>query len=327
MPLNRLVSEKRVGNKPRRRAFSHTADRMPARPIAMKKLIVTADDFGLTKRVNQGIIETHCRGIVTSTSLMANGTAFEDAVARAREAPRLGIGAHLNLTEGPTVSRPTLARSLVNGHGELRAGPMTVSRRIATGKIRLGEVELELRAQIEKILKAGIELTHLDGHKHIQLLPSVFDIVLKLAAEYGIKGIRCAVEPAGIVAAVKQVRRRGAGGVKQFGLGRALSLFAARSRGKARRAGLLTPQYFLGISQTGFLDILELSRILNNLPSGTSELMSHPGYVDEALAQTPTRLLEQRQKELAALTDPAVLDLIARNNIQLVSYRELSEPS
>jgi len=293
----------------------------------MKKLIVTADDFGLTEKVNQGIVESHCRGIVTSTSLMANGGAFEDAVARVRQAPRLGIGAHLNLTQGPTVTRATLVRSLVQRNGEMSIGPIGLGKKIATGKVRLDEVELELRAQIEKILGAGIKLTHLDGHKHIQLLPGVFDIVLKLAGEYGIKGIRCAVEPSNALAVLKHARRNGKSGIKQYGLGRALSFFALRSRGKAKRAGLLTPRYFLGIAQTGFLDISELSRILNNLPEGLSELMSHPGYVDEALARTPTRLLGQRQRELEALTDPTVKDLIARNDIQLISYRELSEAS
>ncbi len=293
----------------------------------MKKLIVTADDFGLTEKVNQGIVESHCRGIVTSTSLMANGGAFEDAVARVRQAPRLGIGAHLNLTQGPTVTRATLVRNLVQRNGEMSIGPIGLGKKIATGKVRLDEVELELRAQIEKILGAGIKLTHLDGHKHIQLLPGVFDIVLKLAGEYGIKGIRCAVEPSNALAVLKHARRNGKGGIKQYGLGRALSFFALRSRGKAKRAGLLTPRYFLGIAQTGFLDISELSRILNNLPEGLSELMSHPGYVDEALARTPTRLLGQRQRELEALTDPTVKDLIAQNDIQLISYRELSEAS
>src|SRR5947199_8765588 len=122
----------------------------------MKKLIVTADDFGLTEKVNQGIIEAHCRGIVTSTSLMANGGAFEHAVARARETPRLGIGAHLNLTQGPTVTPATVVRSLVKRDGAMGIGPIALGQKIGTGKVRVGEVALELRAQIEKILAAGI---------------------------------------------------------------------------------------------------------------------------------------------------------------------------
>src|SRR5436853_7925313 len=105
----------------------------------MKKLIVTADDFGLTEKVNQGIVEAHCRGIVTSTSLMANGGAFEDAVARTREAPRLGIGAHLNLTQGPTVTPPTVVRSLVNREGEMGTGPIGLGRSSRSAKSDLAK--------------------------------------------------------------------------------------------------------------------------------------------------------------------------------------------
>src|SRR3989442_3410219 len=98
----------------------------------MKKLIVTADDFGLTEKVNQGIVESHCRGIVTSTSLMANGGAFEDAVARVRQAPRLGIGAHLNLTQGTAVTRATLVRSPVQRNGEMSSRSIRPCKKIAT---------------------------------------------------------------------------------------------------------------------------------------------------------------------------------------------------
>jgi len=291
----------------------------------MKQLIVTADDFGLTERVNEGIIEAHRDGIVTTTSLMANGGAFEDAVSRARTMPQLAIGAHLNLTQGPPVSPVTVVRTLLDGDSKMKVGPIALGKEIAIGKVRLSEVELELRAQIENIITAGVKLTHLDGHKHIQLLPGVFEIVLKLAREYVIKGIRCAAEPGGARLLAKEARRTGKSGLKQFALARAFSLLALKARPKVKRAGLFTPEYFQGITQTGFLDIAELSRILNNLPEGTTELMSHPGYADAALARTPTRLLKQREEELHVLVDPGLKDLIARNGIQLISYRELSE--
>jgi hopanoid biosynthesis associated protein HpnK len=291
----------------------------------MKTLIVTADDFGLTEQVNEGIIKAHRDGIVTTTSLMANGGAFEDAVSRARQAPQLAIGAHLNLTQGTPISPKAVVRSLVNADGQMRVGPIALGRKVATGQVRLSEVEVELRAQIERIIASGVRLTHLDGHKHIQLLPGIFEIVLKLALEFGIKGIRCAVEPGGALVLVKEVRRTGKTGAKQFGLARAFSLLALKARPKVKRAGLFTPRYFLGIMQTGFLDIAELSRILNNLPNGPTELMTHPGYADAALARTPTRLLKQREEELRALINPGLKESIAHNGIHLISYRELSE--
>jgi chitin disaccharide deacetylase len=291
----------------------------------MKQLIVTADDFGLTEKVNEGIIEAHRDGIVTTTSLMANGGAFEDAIGRARETPSLAIGVHLNLTQGPTISAKHFVPSLVDGDGQMKTTPIALGKKIAIGKISLEQAELELRAQIEKILAAEVKITHLDGHKHIQLLPGIFEIVLKLAREFGIKAIRCAAEPGGPRRLLQEARRTGKSGVKQFGLARAFSLLARKARPKLKRAGLLTPQYFFGITQTGFLDITELTRILNNLGEGTTELMTHPGYADAALAQTPTRLLKQREQELGLLVNPIVKQLIARNDIQLISYRELIE--
>lgn len=291
----------------------------------MKQLIVTADDFGLTEKVNEGIIEAHRNGIVTTTSLMANGDAFEDAVSRARTMPRLAIGAHLNLTEGPPVAPPTTVPTLLDGNSQMKTGPIALGKKIATRKIDLAQVELELRAQIEKIMTAGVHLTHLDGHKHIQLLPGVFDIALKLARQYDVKAIRCAVEPGGGRLLVKEARRTGKAGVKQFAVARAFSLFALKARSRVRQAGLFTPQYFQGITQTGFLDITELSRILNTLPQGTTELMTHPGYADAALARTPTRLLKQRERELAALINPVAKNAITENGVNLISYRELGE--
>ena len=292
----------------------------------MKRLIVTADDFGLTEMVNEAIVEAHRRGIVTSTSLMANGGAFEQAVALARENPNLGIGAHLNLTEGQPVAPAVEVQSLLNGGGSLRGGPLGLAKRLVAGKADLSHVERELRAQIEKILAAGVNLTHFDGHKHVQLLPQVFALVVRLAAEYKIKGVRCAVERVPEPIALWR-RANGDGALKQFAIGRGLSLLASRMKTKAKRAGLKTPGHFFGIAQTGFLDTGTLNTVLSSLPEGTSELMCHPGYVDDALRRTPTRLLQQRETELQALVEPGTRDLISRYNIELITYRELIEES
>jgi hopanoid biosynthesis associated protein HpnK len=294
----------------------------------MKRLIVTADDFGLTEKVNEAIVEGHRHGIVTSTSLMANGGAFEHAVELARETPSLGIGAHLNLTEGSPVAPAAEVQSLLNGSGNLRGGPMGLGKRIVAGTTNLSHIERELRAQIEKILAAGVKLTHIDGHKHVQLLPRVFELVVRLATEYEIKGVRCATER--VPEPLALWRRNRASGdrlLKQFAIGRGLSLMVSRMRAKAKRAGLKTPRHFFGIAQTGFLDTATLNTILRSLPEGTSELMCHPGYVDDALERTPTRLLKQRETELQALIEPETRDLMAKYSIELITYRELNEES
>jgi hopanoid biosynthesis associated protein HpnK len=292
----------------------------------MKRLIVNADDFGLTGKVNDAIVEGHRNGIITSTTLMANGAAFESAVALARRQPRLGVGVHLNLTEGRPISDGARIPSLVNGRGLLSGGPGRLARRVFLGRIRLADVERELRAQIEKVLAAGIPATHIDGHKHVHLWPSIFDVVIRLAREYG---IRCVRRPAERPVGLSALLRRGGGSasaiLRQYLASRAMRVVALGSRRKLRRGGLNTPEYFFGVTQTGFLDVAALGAILRCVPEGTSEIMCHPGYVDEDLMRTPTRLLRQRERELAALMSPEIRNLVAAMNIELVHYGQLAE--
>ncbi len=291
----------------------------------MKRLIVTADDFGLTAKINQGIIEAHRHGIITSTSLLANGVAFDDAVTLLRETPSLGVGVHLNLTEGSPLLPVTEVPSLVDHGGVFRSGPGTLARRIVSGKVRLAEIEKELRAQIERILETGLRLTHLDGHKHIQLLPPVLGVTIRLAVEYRIKAIRCAVERLGAPVSLWRRNRSVPGGVvKQFLRGRLAALLALAQRSRLDRAQLQSPEHLFGVAQTGFLDRISLRQIIVNLPEGTSELMCHPGYVDGELRQTPTRLLAQREQELAVLLEPKTKQLLADNCVQLINYGQLS---
>jgi chitin disaccharide deacetylase len=142
----------------------------------MKKLIVNADDFGLTKRVSEAIVEAHRHGIVTSTTLMANGAAFDAATDLSRQMPRLGIGVHLNLSEGMPVSPAPRIPSLLSAHGRLHLTPGRLWKAIAMRRVSLADVETELRAQIAKIHRAGILPTHFDGHKHVHILPRISDV-------------------------------------------------------------------------------------------------------------------------------------------------------
>ncbi len=290
----------------------------------MKRLIVNADDFGLTEKVNQAIVEGHERGIITSASLMANGLAFDSAVALARAQPKLGVGVHLNLTEGSPVSGPSSIPSLVDGSGAFYGGPLAVATKIMQRKIGLADVERELRAQIEKVLVAGVRASHLDGHKHIHLLPPVFDLVIKLAREYRIPCLRCPVECR--VDLIHLVRRNSSAWLavlKQHALAWALSALASSQKRKLERAGLAWTTHFYGITHTGFLDAESLAEILRRLPNGTSEIMCHPGYVDAALIRTPTRLLRQRVTEIEAVTRLEIKRLVTELGIELISYGDL----
>jgi hopanoid biosynthesis associated protein HpnK len=287
----------------------------------VKNLIVNADDFGWTEGVNRGIVETFRNGIVTSTSLLANGAAFADALEKASSAPGLGVGVHLNLSDGAPVADRESVTSLLNDEGEFAGGPESLLLRRARRGLLLGEVDREWEAQIEKVRDAGIEPTHLDGHKHVHMLPGLFEIALKLAKRHAIGAIRIAHEASSLRAALSSgEKQRGAVVLKQGVQARGLKLLARDAREQAERAGIGAADYFCGIAQTGELTKEGVARLLKNLPDGTTELMCHPGYVDAALLKTATRLQDSRRTELEILTDTAIRNLVASQGIRLIDY-------
>jgi predicted glycoside hydrolase/deacetylase ChbG (UPF0249 family) len=290
----------------------------------MRQLIVNADDFGLTESVSSGILDAHRKGIVTSTTLMANVGAFDTAVSMSRRTPRLGIGVHLNLTAGEPVSPALSIPTLVNRSGRLHLSPGRLLRAIVTRQVNLVEVEAELRRQITKVHCAGILPTHLDGHKHLHVLPGVSDIVIRLAQEFSIPSVRCPREEAPNLPSLLRIGSSRTAVIKQYLVGRVVSGFARSFEERLAKAGLLCPARFYGLSQTGFLDTESIVDILGRLSDGVSELMCHPGYLDADLVRSGTRLLSQREIELRALTAPGVKKLAADLGIQLVSYRQLT---
>ena len=287
----------------------------------MKNLIVNADDLGWTTGVNRGIAEAHRNGIVTSASLLANGVAFAGGVELARENPRLSVGVHLNLSDGAPVAGREAVPSLVGETGELVGGPESWLLKIAMRGLVAGEVEKEWGAQIRKVRDAGVTVTHLDGHKHVHMLPELFEIALRLAKRNGIGAIRVSHEASSLRTALSAgAELRASAVLKQGVQARGLKLLARDSREKAERAGISTPDYFCGIAQTGELTKEGVARLLRNLPDGTTELMCHPGYVDEELRATSTRLQVSREKEVEILTDPEIRNLVASQGIRLIDY-------
>lgn len=286
----------------------------------MKQLIVNADDFGLTEAVSIGIAYAHREGIVSSTTLMANGEAFDTAISIGQRAPELGVGVHLNLTAGAPVMPARRIPSLVDRDGRLYLSPGRLLRALLARQIDLSHVESELRGQINKVCQAGIRPTHLDGHKHVHVLPGVSEIVIRLAEEFSIPGVRCPCEVAPKLPALLDSGNSRKAVVKQYLVGRVVAGFARRFAERLATAELFFPTRFYGISQTGFLHLRDLLEILGSLPSGVSELMCHPGYLDGDLVASGTRLLGQREVELRALTAHMVKKLVAWNSIQLISY-------
>jgi chitin disaccharide deacetylase len=290
----------------------------------MKRLIVNADDFGLTRLVSQGILEAHHHGIVTSTSLMANAEAFAPAIAISGQAPRLSVGVHLTLTEGIPVSPAHQVSTLVDARGRLYLTPGQFLNRIFSHRVSLREIEIELRAQIAKVLRAGIVPTHLDGHKHVHVLPGISEIVIRLADDFNIPSVRCPMEELPLARLPHCLPDPQAGVFKQYLVGCAVSWLARRFRLKLTQAGLNYPPRFYGLSQTGFLNRMKLEEILRGLPEGVSELMCHPGYADSLLAKTGTRLVAQREIESRALMSARTKELLIAEGIQLVSYGEFT---
>lgn len=258
----------------------------------MKRLVINADDFGFTKDVNAGIVHAHREGVLTSTTLMANGAAFDDAVQLAHDTPTLDIGCHLVLVQG---------RSLITGRefpeSPRQLLPLLLNRRL--------NVYSELRAQIEKIAAAGIRPTHLDSHKHTHVVPQIFRQVVRLAHEFDIPYVRLPLD-------------------ETLPLARFPCFLASRYyRRVARQTNVRMTDHFLGFRLTGSLSEQTLAAALSSLPEGTTEFMCHPGYLGPELNQARTRLKESRVQELDALTSPRIRELIESRGIRLVGFSEL----
>jgi hopanoid biosynthesis associated protein HpnK len=290
----------------------------------MRNLIVNADDLGWTAGVNRGIAEAHRHGIVTSTSLLANGRAFEDAVNAASQMPGLGVGVHLNLSDGAATAPAEQVKSLLNEEGQFEGGPESLLMRLTTKSLKLKEVEKEWDAQIEKVRGAGIRPTHLDGHKHVQMLPGLFGIALRLAKRHEIEAVRVSHEASPLRTALSDGNESSGVALKQGVQARGLKLLARDAREMAERAGIATADYFCGIAQTGVLTKAGVKKLLSSLPEGTTELMCHPGYADEDLRKSRTRLQESRQTELEILTDKTIRKSVAELGIRLINYEQAS---
>jgi chitin disaccharide deacetylase len=293
----------------------------------VKNLIVNADDLGWTEGVNRGIGEAHRNGIVTSASLLANGPAFPHAIELARGLPNLGVAVHLNLSDGaPLAGSQTMSNLILDSLGNFAGGPERLALKMATAssamhRLAVSDIESEWDLQIRRVRDVGITPTHLDGHKHVHMLPGLFEIALRLAKRHGIGAIRVSHENSRLRAALSGGAAQRAGVVLRQGVqARGLKLLARDAHEQAERAGLATADYFCGVAQTGELTKEGVIRLLHNLPEGTTELMCHPGYVDEHLRRSGTRLQDSRQKELEIFTDPEVRNVVASQGIRLIDY-------
>ncbi len=286
----------------------------------MRRLIVNADDFGFTSGVNRAIVEAHTHGVVTSSTLMANGKAFAEATELITRTPNLSIGCHVVLIDGePVLGSDQLPSLTASGH--FRDGLKQFAARSVAGRMNPDEISAEATAQIRKIQSAGIVVSHIDTHKHTHVFPQILRPLLKAAADCGVRSLRNPFGPRFPLRSSQLLARPKLW--TRYAEVQILRRFAGKFRESVKRAGFATPDGTLGIEVTGTLDETLFLAIARSIPDGTWEFVCHPGYNDADLLAANTRLRASRETELQVLTLPSAREILAHDGVELISYREL----
>jgi predicted glycoside hydrolase/deacetylase ChbG (UPF0249 family) len=284
------------------------------------RLIINADDFGLTPGVNRSIVELHRAGVLTSATLMVTGAGFDDAVALALANPSLGVGCHIVLTDGTPASDPADIPSLLGPDKKnLRPSLIDFVQALLRGKIREEEMEREALAQIHKLQQTGISITHVDTHKHTHLFPGVARPLLRVMERSSVTAIRNPFEPV----FTQQLAHAGFKRRLQIGL---LNRFQRHFQRHPQIATgrVMTTDGTVGVSATGTLNTTTLAQILAALPEeGTFELVCHPGYNDRDLDRVTTRLRSHREVEMQALLSAVPSRLSQPNAPTLIHFGSL----
>lgn len=272
----------------------------------MKRLIVTADDFGYSSFVNRAIIHCFRKGIVTSASFIANTQYFSESIRMLRQNKKLDIGLHVNLTEFFPLTR---AKTLTGTNGkfldknEWHNGYCSNADR--------HEIENEIESQIIKFLSSGLNLTHINGHNHIHVFPEIIDIIVKLAKRHGIRYVRLPDER------IINKNQRLSDEIQKRNV---LAKFSKAARNKIIKNRLETTNSFYGILDMNNMDFYRMSLILDSIEDGTTELMVHPAYADKR-GDIFHRSI-QREREIRILTDYKIKKMIGKNGIKLANYSQ-----
>jgi hopanoid biosynthesis associated protein HpnK len=280
--------------------MAHKADAAPKR-----RLIVNADDFGRSASINQAVVRAHREGILTTASLMVNESACAEAVALARENPRLGVGLHLTLLCGHSALSPKAIPGLVNAQGSFDDNPARGGWRYFFHRELRGQLLAELHAQFEKFRATGLALDHVNGHLHLHMHPTVLRILLRDARALGIERLRLTFDPFWL-------NCRLASGHWSYRILHALMFhcLSANARPRLRPRGIRHTQFVFGLLQNARVDEAFVRALLPRLPAGDSELYSHPS-------------LDEFRNELAALISPHVRAQVEALGIQLIRYQDL----
>ena len=274
----------------------------------MKKLILTADDFGASVEVNDAVERAHRHGVLTAASLMVSGAAAHDAVARARAMPSLRVGLHLVLVEGKPVLPARAVPGLVDAQGYFR----TDMARAGAAMFFLPKVRAQLAAEIEAQFEAfaatGLKLDHVNAHKHFHLHPTIAGLMVKAGRAHRARGARVPLEPQAVLGRIERHRAPGVVALT--------APFARALRARFRRAGIAAPDQVFGLAWSGAMTLPRLKGLIEHLPEGLSEIYLHPAtgaYPGSAPGYA-------YGEELRALTDPGMPGLIAAHDIRLGGF-------
>jgi hopanoid biosynthesis associated protein HpnK len=278
-----------------------------------KRIIINADDFGISSGVNKAVAQAHTNGVLTSATIMANMPAAEEAVKIAKQMPGLGVGVHLNLFEGRPLSKDSDIVCLLDDNGGFALTPAKLSLlSIARGKIRKA-IRAELAAQIQWVIDNGLKPTHLDSHKHIHSFPPIFPIVCDLARRFEITAIRFTLEPKQLLTMPWPLPSEG-------GRKRAKALRAMAKINRLQNSDFLKTDCLLGVAHTGKIDVNFFKAVALYNSAATAEVMTHPGF-DDGLKQNQRRM--QRKGEFEALCSERTKQYFKDAGIKLVHYGNL----
>lgn len=279
----------------------------------MKRLVVTADDFGLAHEVNAGIGLAHRDGILTSASLMVGSPAAAEAVEMARAMPNLRVGLHLVLIEATPVLPRTRIPLLVGSDGNFRSDMAAYGPALFFSRTARAQLAAEMEAQFEAYVATGLPLDHVDAHKHFHMHPAIASELIRLARKYGARSIRTPVEPLDVLGKIEPVAR---------GFEAAIAApFARRLDRQMRKAGFKTPDQVFGLAWSGAMTASRIAGILRNIPDGLTELYTHPATAGDFEGAAPGY---RYTDELAALTDPEVVAAARSSGASLGGFSDFA---
>ncbi|KUG21682.1 cellobiose phosphotransferase system ydjc-like protein [hydrocarbon metagenome] len=274
----------------------------------MKYLIVSADDFGLTNALNEGIVKAYINGIVTCVNIMPSGEAFENAFALLKENGITETGAHLSLTQTHSLAGYKKVSTLITHSGNFHNDYKTFILKFISKKIDLSQAYFELKRQMEMLNATGLKITNLSSHENIHMIPSFLNLFIRLAKEFKVKAIRFPHGDKSFHYGINMIYKK-----------LVLSFFERRMRKILNASEVMSPDHFRGFFDSGKMNENILLQIIKSLEKGTTELICHPGILDHGLTKN-CRFYNNCESELNALTSPRVKKLVEDKNIQLVSY-------